>query len=115
MHEVVLRAEKLATEGARLLGERPPAADALALCAGAEPSVAQALEGLQDLHAMLRDELALQLAAVAAVRYDTSEADFAALLAAVEAQPNVDAPRLEALFRQAAAAAAAAAATGGGR
>lgn len=99
MHDILRDAEKLATEGLRLLGDAPPA-DAVWQCRGADPSAAQCFEALQDLHRMLRDELALKMTVVEKIRYDSSEADVAALVAVFSAQPNVDAVRLTALFVQ---------------
>lgn len=99
MLDIVREAEKLCGEGVRVLGDGPPA-DSCWQCRGAEPSLAQYMEGLQDLHAMLRDELALKMAIVAKISYDIGAEDFDSLLKVFAAQPNVDLDYLGSLMQQ---------------
>ncbi|GBF98745.1 hypothetical protein Rsub_11151 [Raphidocelis subcapitata] len=67
---------------------------------GPEPSAAEVAEALQDAWRMCRDELALKQAAVGLLRLDLPQEDAAALLACFEAQPNVDAARIQAFLQQ---------------
>lgn len=67
---------------------------------GPEPSAAEVAEALQDAWRMCRDELALKQAAVGLLRLDLPQDDAAAVLACLEAQPNVDAARIQAFLQQ---------------
>ncbi|EFN54630.1 hypothetical protein CHLNCDRAFT_135167 [Chlorella variabilis] len=74
-----------------------------AVAAGPIPSIAQCLQGLEDISRMHAEELRLKDALVLEVRYDTSEPDMQQVAALFAAQMHIDGGRVRDLLHLVAA------------
>mmetsp|Transcript_29330 Transcript_29330/g.56297 ORF Transcript_29330/g.56297 Transcript_29330/m.56297 type:complete len:194 (+) Transcript_29330:384-965(+) len=85
-----LQLERIAQEGRQFLQGIHPAPP-MGGCTrrGASPSIAECQEGLDDLWHMHRDEWAVKKELIAAIRWDSSEAELSQIQIIFRAQPNI--------------------------